>query len=227
LHQYLKPLIKSFQQNAKPENAEPMKKYMKYKFDFLGIKRPLRSELQKNFFKHNELPEFSEIPQIIDELWQLPEREFQYFSMDLLVKIRKKLPNEIIKVYEKMIMKKSWWDTVDLVAGKLVSIHFQRFPELRDKYIGKWMKSGNIWLQRTCILFQLHYKENTDVMLLGKIIMSLAKSDEFFIQKAIGWALREYSKTDAKAVVNFVENNELSKLSNREALKWLKNQGKI
>lgn len=225
--QYLKPLIKIFQSNTNQKNAEPMKKYMKNRFDFLGIKRPVRNELQKKFFKENGLPELSEIPQIIKELWDLPEREFQYFGMDLLVKMRKKLPMDAIEVFELMITEKSWWDTVDLIAGKLVSIQFERFPELREKFIGNWMKSGNLWLQRTCILFQLHYKNKTDVMLLGGIIMSLAKSDEFFIQKAIGWALREYSKTDAKAVINFVENNELPKLSQREALKWLKNQRKI
>lgn len=89
------------------------------------------------------------------------------------------------------------------------------------------MNSDNIWLQRTCLPFQLHYKDQSDVMLLGSIIMSLAKSDEFFIQKAIGWVLREYSETDAQAVINFVENNELPKLSMCGALKWLKNQGKL
>ncbi len=84
-----------------------------------------------------------------------------------------------------------------------------------------------MWLQRTCLLFQLHYKENTDDNLLGNVIMSLTGSKEFFIQKAIGWALREYSKTDSQAVINFVENNELPKLSKREAYKWLKNNGKL
>ena len=89
------------------------------------------------------------------------------------------------------------------------------------------MKSGNMWLQRTCLLFQLGYKDKTDEMLMGSIIMSLNGSKEFFINKAIGWILREYSKTDAQSVINFVENNKLSNLSKREALKWLKNQGKL
>lgn len=226
MHTYLKPIVSSFRHNTNSEYAAPMKKYMKNRFDFLGIKRPDRNELQKKFFKQDNLPEIAEIPQIITELWELPEREFQYFGIDLLVKMRKLLPQESIIVFEKMIVEKSWWDTVDLISGKLISFHFQRFNDLQEKYLAKWMKSGNMWLQRTCILFQLHYKDKTDVMLLGGIIMSLAKSDEFFIQKAIGWALREYSKTDAQAVINFVENNELPKLSSREALKWLKDQGK-
>ena len=202
-------------------------KYMKNKFIFLGIKRPLRNKLQKEFLKQYGMPEVEKIPKIIDELWLLPEREFQYAAMDILVKIKNKLPESSIKIFERIIVTKSWWDTVDLIAGKLVSIHFQRYPELRDKHISKWMTSNNIWLQRTCLLFQLHYKENTDETLMGSIIMSLNTSKEFFIQKAIGWALREYSKTNAEAVINFVANNELAPLSKREALKWLKNQGKI
>lgn len=221
MHIYLLPINSAFRQNANPAAAEPMAKYMKNRFPFLGLKRPLRNELQKLFFNEYGLPEISDLPQIVDELWSMPEREFQYFGLDLLVKFMKKLQAADIEILEKMIVEKSWWDTVDLVAGKLISAHFLRFPQLQGKYISRWLGSGNFWLQRTCILFQLHYKDKTDVMLLGKIIMSLAQSNEFFIQKAIGWALREYSKTDALAVKNFVENNDLPKLSKREALKWL------
>ncbi|MCF7793211.1 MAG: DNA alkylation repair protein [Candidatus Cloacimonetes bacterium] len=225
MNKYLNPLIATFRQKADPANAEPMKKYMKNLFPYLGIKTPLRKELSKEFFKKNGYPEISELEGIIRELWDLPEREYQYFAIGLLRKFKDKVDKDFIQLYEFLIKEKSWWDSVDGIASWLVGEHFKRFPELRDKYIGKWMKSGNMWLQRTCLLFQLHYKEKTDVMLLGGIIMSLAGSDEFFIQKAIGWALREYSKTDADAVINFVENNERPKLSKREAYKWLKNQG--
>ena len=116
---------------------------------------------------------------------------------------------------------------MDGIASWLVGEHFKRFPKLIKPYTEKWMKSGNMWLQRTVILFQLGYKDKTDVKLLFKNIKKCMDSKEFFIRKAIGWALREYSKTNAQAVINFVENNELAPLSKREALKWLKNQGKI
>lgn len=227
MHKYIEPLVKEFRKNANPENAEPMAKYMKNLFPYLGIKTPERREIIKKFFKEYGLPEILDLEEIIRDLWELPEREFQYFAIGLLRKCEKKVDKSIIELYEYLITTKSWWDSVDGIASWLVGSLFQRFPEMIETYAQKWIKSGNMWLQRTVILFQLNYKDKTDVMLLGMSIMSVADSKEFFIQKAIGWALREYSKTDAQAMINFVENNELAPLSKREALKWLKNQGKL
>jgi len=227
MHNYIKPLVKEFRKNANQKNTEPMAKYMKNLFLYLGIKTPERREITKKFFKEFGLPEISQLEEIIKNLWELPEREFQYFAVGLMVKFKDKVDKDIIALYEYLITTKSWWDSVDGIATWLVGCLFQRFPELIKPYTEKWLDSGNMWLQRTVILFQLNYKDKTDVMLLGTSIMRVADSKEFFIQKAIGWALREYSKTDAQAVINFVENNELAPLSKREALKWLKNQGKI
>lgn len=200
---------------------------MKNRFPYLGIKTPKRKELLKDFYKENGLPEMEELKQITLDLWELPEREFQYVAIGLLRNFTKKWDEDFIDLFEQLIITKSWWDSVDGLASWMVGEHFIRFPDIRDKYIDRWMKSGNIWLQRTCLLFQLGYKEKTDEMLMDSIIMALNGSNEFFINKAIGWILREYSKTDAQAVINFVENNELAPLSNREALKWLKNKGRI
>ncbi|MCK5077528.1 MAG: DNA alkylation repair protein, partial [Calditrichia bacterium] len=122
---------------------------------------------------------------------------------------------------------KSWWDTVDFIATNLVGPLFEKYSELIIPYTKKWMDSGNIWLQRTSILFQLKYKEKTDFKLIIGFIQQCSSSNEFFIQKAIGWILREYSKTDASTVIEFVKNNKLAPLSEREALKWLKNQGRL
>jgi len=210
-----------FSAKSSPDQAIPMAKYMKNNFPFLGLKRPVRNELQKDYLKKENLPELDELKEIIKYLWELPEREYQYFALDLLYKFKKKVPEDFIDVYEYIIINKSWWDCVDLIAGRLVAEHFMIFPDLRDKYVDKWLKSDNLWLQRTCLLFQLHYKAETDQVLLGRIIMNLYDQDEFFIQKAIGWALREYSKTDSESVINFVRNNPLSDFSKREALKWL------
>jgi len=227
MNNYLKPLVKLFRENTNPANAEPMAQYMKNRFPYLGIKTPKRRELLKYFIKEYGLPEMSELKQITLDLWKLPEREFQYVAIGLLRKFTKKWDENFIDLFEQLIITKSWWDSVDGLASWMVGEHFKRFPDIRDKYIDIWLKSGNIWLQRTCLLFQLNYKEKTDEMLMRSIIMALNGSDEFFINKAIGWILREYSKTDALAVINFVENNELAPLSKREALKWLKDQGRI
>jgi len=226
MHNYIKPLVKSFKANANPANAEPMAKYMKNLFPYLGIKTPLRKELYRVFVKENGLPEITELKQIVLDLWDLPEREYQYVAIELIRKFSKKWNEDFIDLFETLIITKSWWDSVDGLASWMVGEHFRRFPHLRDQYIDRWMKSGNMWLQRTCLLFQLGYKDKTDEMLMGRVIMSLNGSKEFFINKAIGWILREYSKTDPEAVINFVNNNELANLSKREALKWLNNQGK-
>ncbi len=227
MHSYIKPLVKTFTTNINPANADPMAKYMKNLFPYLGIKTPKRKELFSEFIKENGLPELSELKQIVLDLWDLPEREFQYIAIGILRKFTKKWDESFIDLFEQLIITKSWWDSVDGIASWMVGEHFRRFPYQRDKYIGRWMKSRNMWLQRTCLLFQLGYKDKTDEKLMGSVIMSLNGSKEFFINKAIGWILREYSKTDAQAVINFVENNVLAPLSKREAVKWLKNQGKL
>ena len=227
MHNFISPLVSLFNENTNPVNAEPMAKYMKNLFPYLGIKTPKRKELLRSHIIENGLPETSELKQITLDLWELPEREYQYAAISLLRKFTKKWDEDFIDLFEQLIITKSWWDSVDGLASWMVGIHFIRFPHLRERYINRWMKSGNMWLQRTCLLFQLSYKDKTDEMLMEKLIMQLIGSKEFFINKAIGWILREYSKTDAEAVINFVENNELSNLSKREAYKWLKNNGKL
>jgi 3-methyladenine DNA glycosylase AlkD len=151
----------------------------------------------------------------------LPEREYQYIAMNLLDKFEKKLPEKFIVPLESMIVTKSWWDTVDTLASHPVGTHFKRFPAVKKKYLAKWRKSKNMWLRRTAILFQLGYKQETDFQLLSAIIRENLGSDEFFINKAIGWALRQYAYTDPKAIKRFVKETDLHPLSRREAMKHL------
>ncbi|HMP98599.1 MAG TPA: DNA alkylation repair protein, partial [Cyclobacteriaceae bacterium] len=119
-------------------------------------------------------------------------------------------------------LQKSWWDTVDLIAAKMAGNYFRIYPEQKNKYIKKWRNSKNIWLIRSAILFQLKYKTETDFNLLSDIILQHQDSNEFFIQKAIGWVLREYAYTDAAKVKKLVQTHKLKPLSMREALKHLK-----
>ena len=121
-----------------------------------------------------------------------------------------------------MLTHNSWWDTVDFIAPKLIGAYFVSFPDQRDAYVNKWLLSKNIWLQRSCIIFQLLRKEKTDTEFLEKIINSLLGSKEFFINKAIGWALRDYSRTDAEWVKHFASKTDVHPLSKREALRLLK-----
>ena len=115
----------------------------------------------------------------------------------------------------------SWWDSVDTIAVKLVGAYFAEYPEEREKWIRKWIKSDNIWLNRTAIIFQLSYKNQLDIPFLVRAILPHTNSKEFFIQKAIGWAIRQYTKTNPKWVKDFVKSNTLKPLSKREAFKYL------
>ena len=221
MHPYILPLQALFEQNADPVQAAPMKKYMRDQFEYLGIKTPKNTALQKEFYAQYGLPDLSELDQILRDLWALPQREFQYVAGGLLGKFDKQLPSEFIDTIEYLIITKSWWDTVDGLAGGAVGTHFKRFPAVRKKYLARWRKSDNFWLKRTTILFQLSYKRETDFELLCDILRENLGSKEFFINKAIGWSLRQYARIDPQAVRKFVNATPLHPLSRREALKHL------
>lgn len=220
-------LRQKFNENINPQNALQMKAYMRNQYDFFGLKAPAQVEIRQEFLKAEGLPEIAHLPELIRELWEQPEREFQHFGMALTEKYSKKTDAGFIQTLEWMIVTKSWWDTVDFIAANLVGAHFKRFPELIPAYTEKWMNSGNFWLQRSALLFQLKYKKQTDLGLLFGFIERLSDSREFFIRKAIGWALREYSKTDPEIVIQFVNSHQLQPLSRKEALKVINRKSKL
>lgn len=222
---YLKTLQSEFESNSNPKIAKEQKAYLKDNFEHFGIKTPQRREIQKPFLSKEFLPKKSEAFQIVKTLWQKPQREYHYFAQELVFKYKKELEKDDIELFEFMILNNSWWDTIDFIAPKLINQYFKSFPEERDFYVEKWLESENIWLQRSAILFQLKDKEKIDIHLLTSSIAFLIPSKEFFINKAIGWILREYSRTNPNWVIDFVEKNEseLSNLSKREALRLIKN----
>lgn len=221
MHSYLLPLKSLFEGHADPAQAAPMKKYMRDQFEYLGIKSPQLKILMRKHIAAHGLPPVDELDVIARGLWTLPHREFQYAATSLIGRMEKKLPKGFAPTFEYLLTHKSWWDTVDTLATHPVGVHFQRFSDVREKYLARWRKSENFWLRRTCLLFQLNYKEETDFDLLCDIIRENLGSDEFFINKAIGWALRQYARTDPKAVKKFVKATDLHPLSRREAMKHL------
>ena len=221
MHPYVASLRTLFEQNANPVQAAPMKKYMRDQFEYLGIKSPQFKALMKDFIAANGTPPIEELDRILRDLWTLSQREFQYAATSFLGRAQKELPASFITTIEYMIITKSWWDTVDTISGGPLGVHFRRFPAVREKYLAKWRASDNFWLRRAAILFQLNYKKETDFELLCDIIRENLGSKEFFINKAIGWALRQYARVDPNAVKTFVESTPLHPLSRREAMKHL------
>lgn len=220
MHTYATSLKSFFEEHTNPLAAAPMKKYMRDQFKYLGIKSPQATALLREFIKANDLPPLADLDLISRELWNLPQREFQYIAMNLISKYEKKLEPEFIETLEYLITTKSWWDTVDLLASHPVGTMFKKYPKVKEKYLKKWRKSENMWLRRTALLFQLGYKKETDFDLLCEIIKENLGSDEFFINKAIGWGLRQYAHTNPAPVKKFVKaTKELHLLSRREALK--------
>lgn len=221
LHAYIIPLQKEYERRRDAEQAEDMSRYMKNLFPFIGIDAPNRKEIFKKHIAQNGLPDYKELFPIIKSCYAQPEREYHYFAIDLSGKFAKKSGEDFVPAIEFMIAENSWWDSVDSVASNCTRDFFKKNVSLQIPVTRKWMDSGNMWLQRASILFQLNYKTETNEKLLYKYMLELKNSNEFFIQKAIGWALREYSKSNPKSVKKFLAENKLANLSVREASKYL------
>lgn len=210
-----------FSVHANPQKALLQKAYLKNQFEFFGLTAPERREIQKPFLAKAFLPPKVDLKTIVKELWLKPEREYQYFAQELAFKYVKQMEEKDIDLFEFMVINKSWWDTVDFIAVKLMGSYFQNFPKARDERIEIWLKSQNIWLQRSALLFQLKYKNDLDDKLLSFVINTLLGSKAFFINKAIGWILREYSRTNPLWVRDFCARTPLNNLSKKEALRFL------
>ncbi|WP_235298899.1 DNA alkylation repair protein [Portibacter marinus] len=210
-----------FIENQNLKKAEKMADYMKGHFQFLGISAPERKELLREVFQgfnwnRKELLEFAQ------HSWGSQYRELQYAGLDYLMKYRKKLIIEDIKFLEILVKTNSWWDTVDGLAVHPIGHLLIKDKTTKKKFITKWSDSTNMWLRRTAIIAQLKYKEEVDRELMEMAILKANGTKEFFLNKAIGWMLREFSKTDPEYVQVFCEQNELSNLSEREALRLVK-----
>lgn len=216
-------LIQEFELNKNAEQAVVMSAYMKNKFEFYGIKSPERKEISKSFIS-KLVKEFGEDYEDVSKiLWKQNKRELHYVAMGFLLKTKKYWKDSSIDLFRDLITNKSWWDTVDFIATNLVGNYMLKFKSENYQLMKEWNKEENIWIIRVSILFQLKFKENADWDLLKSNIIAHKYSKEFFIRKAMGWALREYSKKEGERVVFFVDNHsELPSLTQREALKWLK-----
>lgn len=212
-------VIDLFYAHKNDMEAIKMARYMKNHFPFLGLPSPLRKKLSRAFLKESQKEEldFS----FVDDCYYREEREFQYLAIDYLLACRKQLKPEDLDQIKQLIMTKSWWDSSDAIDD-VVGYMILTYPKLKRDMVN-WSKDENIWVKRVAIDFQLKYKDKTDCQLLETIILNSVGTNEFFINKAIGWALREYSKTDKEWVQAFINKHQdvLSSLSLREGKKYL------
>lgn len=212
-------LFEQLEMLADAEQGQKMAAYMQNQFPFLGVPKPKLKEFMKPFMQQSKKLDFDW--DFVFSCWEKPYREAQYVAVEYILIHRKQLSINDLDNIQRLITEKSWWETVDsldTIVGSIVLNH----PELKSKML-QWSVSDNIWLRRTAIDFQQEYKEKTDTELLSQIIENNFGSSEFFINKAIGWSLRDYSKVNGDWVRNFVEmhRGKLASLSIKEASKYL------
>lgn len=202
------------------ENAVNMAKYMKNQFDFLGINKPELKKIEKEYFKEIKNRKYIDYD-FVNKCYDDNNRELQYVAIDYLINKKRYLTNEDVPFIKNLIVTKSWWDTSDMIY-KLIADMALKYEDINEILIS-WSKDNNIWIRRVSIIHQLHRKEKTNIELLEKIILNNFGSDEFFINKAIGWALRDYSKTNKEWVSDFINKykDKMANLSIREASKYL------
>ncbi len=222
MHPWLIPLRASFKRHSCAPNAAAVFAYMKGVAPFFGLKTEQRRALVREHIAQHGAPDLDQLPEIARGAFACNEREMHYTAVDMLRKYAKKLGPEHLPLVEELITTKSWWDTVDILAIHVAGAILKAHPKEIPKWNRRLMTSENLWLNRTAILFQLTWKQETDKELLFANIEQHSMHKDFFIRKAIGWALRSLAETDPAGVKAFVHSHKLSPLSEREALRKVK-----
>ncbi len=221
---FTKDLITQLKTAANAAQALDMEIYMRNRYAFFGVKAPERKAILKevtNTYKH-QLDRLTLI-QIVKELYKQPQRELHYCAVELTTRfLKKKFLKEDSAFIQHLITTHSWWDTVDMVAKHHLGGYLKLYSEETTHIIQSFSDADHLWLNRSAILFQLDYKQETNADLLFQLCLQHKDTGEFFINKAIGWALREYGKTNPEAVIAFVSTHCLSPLSEQEALRKIR-----
>lgn len=212
---------------ADPEVGVQQQRYMKSAMPYRGLKTPVLKAALRPLFEQHPLPGRPAWLVAVAELWDAAtHREERYAAIALLRDRRyrgwARQPDEaLLRVIRHLIVSGAWWDYVDQLASHSVGDLLRAHPATMTPLLRAWASEQNLWLRRTAILSQLRSKADTDTALLTDAIAGSIADPDFFARKAIGWALREYSKTDAAWVRRFVAEHDLAPLSRREALAWL------
>lgn len=215
-----KKIKQLFIQNTKPDKAEQMAKYMRNKFKFYGLSSAERREVYKDFLsteKNKKQIDWA----FLDQCWEDEHREFQYLVTDYLKKMKTLLTYNDVPKLKQYAKTKQWWDTIDCFDQIIGSIAFKD-NRINDLMLA-WASDDDFWIRRIAIDHQLGRKEKTNVPLLEQILIKNFGTTEFFINKAIGWSLRDYSKTNPEWVAQFIDKHKdkMSNLSIREGSKYI------
>jgi 3-methyladenine DNA glycosylase AlkD len=205
-----------------PARAAGMAAYMRDQFPFAGVAAPALRRVERSVWAGRPAPTSDDLRAFATACWERDSREYQYVACDYLRKHVAAASAAFVPTLQFLITTKSWWDTVDSLATRFTGGLVRQHPSLVAEMDG-WSRSENMWLIRTAILHQLHYGAETDTGRLFSYCLRQAAHQDFFVRKAIGWALRHYARTDPDAVRDFLADNRtrLSPLSIREAAKHL------
>lgn len=223
-HELVLTLSRKLKNHATEENVIPMQAYMRDQFPFHGIKSEARKAVTKNFYNEHKQVLVPQVREFAMACFEQPYRELHYSAQELLQRVQKdKWLQSDFDYLCYLALKHPWWDTIDFIAKHLLGNYFTLHTRDKKRQIAWLNAHGSLWLNRSAILHQLSYKQDTDEELLYECCRYHMKDPEFFIQKAIGWSLREYAKVNPESVVQFVTRHEteMSKLAYREATKHL------
>lgn len=221
-------LTELFEPFRNAKRAQSASAYMRNRFPFIGMQTEIRRSAQKSWIDSLKILEdrnpdnYRDRWLIIRALWEKEEREYQYTAIDLLNTWSKKCYSEEDALELEWILNhKSWWDSVDAIASNYLGKWALIFPEKARETFEQWRYRESFWLQRSCLIYQLKYKNKVDSAYLENLIRQMNGNNEFFIQKAIGWSLRQLSKYKPEDVVQILSNNPIKGLALREASKYL------
>jgi 3-methyladenine DNA glycosylase AlkD len=217
---FVTTIKQQFEANENVGYGKKQSDYLKNHFPFYGIPTTKRREILKDALLLHKEEVSTNFRAICWELFQLPQREMHHAAIDIFLKeIKNKYQIEDIVLIEKLLLTNSWWDSVDTLAKYAVGGYLETFPEKTYEIIEAFSNADSMWLNRTAIIFQLGYKQKTDFNILVSECEKHKHSTEFFIQKAIGWALREYGSVNPTAVLYYVNSTNLKPLSKKEAIR--------
>lgn len=214
---------------AVPASAPSMQAYMKTSDPFFGVKKPAIARIARDLAKRYRPATSAEYAERVSSLWAGPHREEKYLALALARRWKEHIQSDQLELYLRLVREGGWWDLVDDVAANLIGAVWQNERQRVTPRAEAWVDDEDMWVRRVALIGQIKHKEATDYARLFDFCQRRAHEKEFFIRKAIGWALRAYSYSEPQRVIEFVRQHDkiLSGLSSREALKVIRRRGLI